>query len=61
MTKYNAVEINQKLARLGRIVGEPTMNGGVKAARLLMGVNVLVGFALGYAVASLCKNNCRKR
>ncbi len=56
MAKYSAVEINQRLARLGRVVGEPTMNGGVKAARILMGVNLVVGFAIGYAVATLCNS-----
>lgn len=54
MANYNAVEINQKLTRLGRIVGEPTMNGGIKAAKLLMVVNSLVGFAVGFAIASIC-------
>lgn len=51
----SASDITYKLAQLGKVIKDPTMNGGVKVIKLAIGAAGVAGVALGVAGSSIFK------
>ncbi len=51
----NAVQITQELGNYGKVIGDHSMGGGMRALKLAIVVAAVVGVAVGYVVGSQTK------